>query len=107
MYDLQKNAKKETMTSRQRVINAIEHKPIDRMPIDLGMHFSSGIPAFAYWNLREYLGMSTDKIEVVDPIQFLARVDEEDKWTVEIRNSKINMPSGGFFFDGDWPFFWR
>lgn len=31
--------KKEYMSSRQRVTNAIEHKPVDRMPIDLGVHF--------------------------------------------------------------------
>jgi uroporphyrinogen decarboxylase len=65
------------MTSRQRVINAIEHKPTDRIPIDLGMHFSTGISAFAYWNLREYLGMGTENIEIVDPVQFLARVDND------------------------------
>lgn len=72
-----KTNKIETMNSRQRVIAAIEHKPVDRVPIDLGVHFSTGISAFAYWNLREYLGLSTDNIKIVDPIQFLARVDED------------------------------
>ncbi len=71
------NAKQETMTSRQRVIGAIEHKQIDRVPIDLGVHFSTGISAFAYWNLREYLGLSTKEIEIIDPVQFLARVDDD------------------------------
>jgi len=70
-------AMRETMTSRQRVIHSIEHKPIDRVPIDLGAHFSTGISAFAYWNLREYLGMSTKEIEIIDPVQFLARVDDD------------------------------
>lgn len=67
----------ETMTSRQRVLNAIEHKTVDRMPIDLGMHFSTGISAYAYHNLREYLGMSTDQIEMIDCVQGLARVDND------------------------------
>ena len=65
------------MTSRQRVLAAIEHKPVDRMPIDLGCHYSSGISAFAYYNLRKYLGMSTDNIKIADPMQFLAKVDED------------------------------
>jgi uroporphyrinogen decarboxylase len=69
--------KKETMTSRERVLKTINHKPVDRVPIDLGMHFSTGISAFAYWNLREYLGLSAGDIEIVDPVQFLARVDED------------------------------
>ncbi len=67
----------ETLSSRERVIKAIEHKTADRMPIDLGVHFSTGISAFAYRNLREYLGLSVDNIEVADCVQLLARVDED------------------------------
>lgn len=66
--------KKEYMSSRQRVTNAIEHKPVDRMPIDLGVHFSTGISAYAYYELRKYLGLSADKIEMIDCGQGLARV---------------------------------
>lgn len=69
--------KNETMTSRKRVKNAIEHQPIDRMPIDLGVHFSTGISAYAYHNLRKYLGLSADKIEMIDCVQGLARVDDD------------------------------
>lgn len=65
------------MTSRQRVLNAIEHKPVDRMPIDMGIHFSTGISAFAYHNLREYLGLDTSNIEMADCTQGLARVDND------------------------------
>jgi len=67
----------ETMTSRERVIAAINHKIPDRMPIDLGMHNSTGISAFAYWNLREFLGLSNENTTIVDVTQFLARVDED------------------------------
>jgi uroporphyrinogen decarboxylase len=74
---LKREIKTQVLTSRQRVINAIEHKPVDRVPIDLGMHYSTGISAFAYKNLREYLGLDTDKIEMVDMVQCLARVDDD------------------------------
>ena len=69
--------KSETMNSRERVLRAINHQPADRMPIDLGFHYSTGISAFAYSNLREYLGLSVDNIQVPDMFQFLARVDED------------------------------
>ncbi len=69
--------KRETLTSRERVKRTINHQPVDRMPIDLGFHYSTGISAFAYWNLREYLGLSTENVEVIDLFQFLARVDED------------------------------
>ncbi len=67
----------ETMTSRERVTKAIDHEPVDRVPIDLGVHFSTGISAFAYKNLKEYLGMPSDAIEMIDPVQCLARVEED------------------------------
>jgi uroporphyrinogen decarboxylase len=67
---------KETLKSRERVIRAIEHKPVDRVPLDFGMHFSSGISAFAYYDLLEYLGYDTNNIEIPDMVQFLARVDD-------------------------------
>lgn len=69
--------KQETMTSRERVLKALNHQPVDRVPIDLGMHNSTGISAFAYWNLREYLGLSTENIEIIDMVQFLPRVEED------------------------------
>lgn len=67
----------ETMTSRQRVIEAINHRVPDRVPFDLGMYTASGISAFAYQNLREYLGLSTDHIEIFECVQILPRVQED------------------------------
>ena len=71
------NLMKQPMTPRARVLTALNHRQPDRVPIDLGMHFSTGISAFAYWNLRQALSLSTDRIEIADPVQFLARVDED------------------------------
>jgi uroporphyrinogen decarboxylase len=63
------------MTSRQRVVAAMNHEPVDRTPIDLGSHMSTGISVFAYWKLREHLGMSTDRTWMPDVVQCLAHVD--------------------------------
>ena len=68
---------KETLTSRERIYKALNHEEGDRYPIDLGMHFSTGISIFAYYNLRKYLGLSTDKIQLADTVQLLARVDDD------------------------------
>ena len=65
------------MTSRQRVTEAINHREPDRMPMDLGMHTSTGISAFAYSDLRAYLGLPAARIEIIDGVQMLARVDED------------------------------
>lgn len=84
--------KKETMTSRERVLRAIGHKEADRVPIDLGMHFSTGISAFAYYNLREYLGFDTSHIEIPDMVQLLARVDEDIIDRFHIDTVLVNPP---------------
>ena len=68
---------KETLTSRERVIRAIRHEPVDRVPIDLGCHMSTGISMFAYWNLRKHLGLSTDNIWIPDMVQGLGYVDRD------------------------------
>lgn len=66
-----------TMTSRQRVLAALNHQEPDRVPLDLSGHRSSGIAAMAYARLREYLGLPKKPIRVYDPVQQLAIVDED------------------------------
>ncbi|MDR0472179.1 MAG: hypothetical protein LBH43_00665 [Treponema sp.] len=68
---------KEVLTSRERVYRTLNHEEGDRYPIDLGMHFSTGISVFAYYNLRKFLGLSTDRIQLADTVQLLARVDDD------------------------------
>jgi uroporphyrinogen decarboxylase len=38
---------------------------------------STGVSMFAYWNLREYLGLPTDSIWIPDMVQGLAYVDDD------------------------------
>lgn len=63
----------ETLTARERVLRTLRREPVDRFPIDLGAHDSTGISAFAYVALRRYLGLPADRIEIVDMMQMLAR----------------------------------
>jgi uroporphyrinogen decarboxylase len=65
------------MTSRERVLAALNHQEPDRVPIDLSGHRSSGIAAMAYARLRNYLGLPKKPIRVYDPVQQLATVDED------------------------------
>ncbi|MDR1599812.1 MAG: uroporphyrinogen decarboxylase family protein [Oscillospiraceae bacterium] len=80
------------LSSRERARRAVKRQPIDRVPIDLGMHFSTGISIFAYKNLREYLGLSTDNIELVDQGQLLARVDEDIIERFHVDTILLNPP---------------
>ncbi|MFA5292739.1 MAG: uroporphyrinogen decarboxylase family protein [Phycisphaerae bacterium] len=62
---------KETMTSRQRVLKALNHEIPDRVPIDLGGN-QTGIHKVAYEGLIKKLGIK-DNIEIMDAVQQLAR----------------------------------
>lgn len=65
------------LTSRERVMMAVNHRESDRIPIDLGGHKSSGIMAIAYNKLKQYLGIKTGDIYVYDFCQQLAIVEPE------------------------------
>jgi uroporphyrinogen decarboxylase len=67
----------ETLTSRERVVRTLNRQPVDRFPIDLGSHLSTGISGFALWNLREALGLPTDEIWMQDVVQVTATVEED------------------------------
>ncbi len=65
------------ITSRERVLAALEHRQTDCVPVDFSGHRSSGIAAIAYPKLRKYLGLPRKPIRVYDVIQQLAIVDED------------------------------
>ncbi len=64
------------MTSRERVLSAINHSEPDRVPVDLGATPSSGISAIAYSNLIKHLNKDLP-VQIYDVVQQLAQPDME------------------------------
>jgi uroporphyrinogen decarboxylase len=64
------------MTSRERILAAIEHRQPDRVPVDLGATPSSGISAIAYGNLKRHLGLPQGATQVYDVVQQLAQPED-------------------------------
>ena len=87
----------ETMTSRERVLAALNHQEADRVPIDLG-GFQSGIHLRAYRALLDHLGWE-EEIRVLDPVQQLAVPSERvlERFNVDVRYVTAGAPEG---FDG-------
>jgi len=66
------------MTSRERILAAIRHQPVDRVPIDLGGTRQSGIAAIACHRLREHLGWrDRAPVRVFDLYQMLAEIGQD------------------------------
>ncbi len=66
---------KKSMTSRERVLAAINHQTPDRVPVDLGATPSSGISAIAYSNLVNHIGNTELPVQIYDVVQQLAQPD--------------------------------
>jgi uroporphyrinogen decarboxylase len=83
------------MTSRERVIKAINFEEPDRVPVDWGMITLSGIHEAAYRNLLEYLNMPEAEVTITDPVQRLTLLDETilDMFNVDTRVIWANPPS--------------
>jgi uroporphyrinogen decarboxylase len=67
----------QAITSRDRVLAALNHRETDRVPLDLSGHRSSGISAIAYARLRKHLALPQKPVRIYDPVQQLAIVDED------------------------------
>jgi uroporphyrinogen-III decarboxylase len=65
------------MTSRERVLRALNHQAPDRVPFDLGSTAVTGISAWALHRLRKQLGLEERLVRVHEPYQMLGQVDDD------------------------------
>ncbi len=65
------------MTSRERVLAAIEHREPDRVPVDLGGTIMSGITALALGKLRRHLKLAERLPRVYEVYQMLGEVEPD------------------------------
>jgi len=84
------------MTSRERILTALNHKEADRIPIDLGGMRSTGIHAIAYKNLKDYLKSEDRSVKIFDIYQQLAFVDESIRQRVSSDVIELKRLDGGF-----------
>ena len=85
------------MTSRERILTAINHREPDKVPIDLGATDTTGISAIAYHNLKKFLGMKKGHTRIYDVTQQLAQ--PEDEMLDYFKVDAINL--GRIFNDND------
>jgi len=75
------------MTSRDRLLTALNHQEPDHVPFDMGSTQVTGISLIAYRNLRRYLGLPEIEPTVCDTIQQLALPDDDiiERLRVDVR----------------------
>ncbi len=117
------------MKPRDRVMQSLNHKEPDRVPIDMGATIVSSIVKKTYIELKQHLGMPVEEIKMLDYVQQLPYLDDGllERFGVDFRmvqlpsatssgveifdegdyyaffdrwGSKLHMPkTGGFYFD--------
>jgi len=82
------------MSSRGRVLTALNHEEADRVPIDLG-GFQTGIHRVAYQQLIDYLGYD-EMLEIRDPVQQIVVPSERvlELFHVDVRYVTAHGPDG-------------
>lgn len=87
------------MNSRQRLQATLNHKPADRVCVDMGAGAQTGIGICALHRLRQaVLGEEDYRIKVVEPYQMLSEVDEALRQTSKLDVAGIPTPSTMFGF---------
>jgi hypothetical protein len=67
------------MSSKQRVLEALDHREPDRIPVDFGATAVTGIHVSCVAGLRERFGLEKRPVKVHEPHQMLGWVDEDLK----------------------------
>jgi len=65
------------MTSRERVLAALNHSEPDRVPIDFGATFATGISARLIPSLRDHFGLEKRPVKIFDPFQMLGEIEPD------------------------------
>lgn len=80
------------MNSRERVIETINHRIPDRVPINLGGTQVSTLSARAYQNLRDELGLEKKPCELTELFMFVAKVEDDVRKKLGIDTVCLTYP---------------
>ena len=73
-----------TTASAQRIQATLRHQVPDRVPLDIGGTFVTGIHVSCVAGLRRHFGLGDGPVKVIDPGQMLGEVAEDLKQVLEI-----------------------
>lgn len=106
------------MNPMERVFSSIRNEKADRIPLDLGSSFVTGITKNAYIRFADHLGISSGKIKLYDTVQQLPYVEEEILRRLEVdirglipnfvrKNPEIQKHREEMRFVDEWGLIWE
>ena len=89
--------------SRQRVLDALDHKQPDRLPVDFGSTAVTGIHVSCVAALRDHYGLEKRPVKVHEPFQMLGLLDEDLKQALGVDVEGVFRRRTMFGFENkDW-----
>ncbi len=91
------------MTSRDRVRTALDHQQPDRVPVDFGGTYETGIVAGTVFHLRRALGLDGPggRVKVVEPYQMLGEILDDLRDALHVDTVPLASPMNAFGFPND------
>src|SRR5436309_1493978 len=88
----------ERMTGAERVRAAIAHRIPDRVPVDFGGTFVSGIHISCVAALRRHYGLAPHPVKAIDPGQMLGEIEGDLKQAMGIDTEAVRPRNTRFGF---------
>ena len=97
------NAEKKIGPKRKRVLDAINHRAPDRVPVDFGGSAVTGIHVNCVAKLRDHYGLERRLVKVHEPFQMLGLVEDDLKEAMGIDVTPLPGRTTMFGFENrDW-----
>lgn len=77
------------MNARKCLLDAINHRQPDRIPVDFGGTPCSGLHVTCVAALRDYYGLEKQPVKVNEPYQMLGQIDEDLKQAIGIDTEPV------------------
>jgi hypothetical protein len=89
------------MTSRERILQAIDHRATDRIPVDFGSGNVTGIHCSVVADLRRHFGLEDHPVRVPEPLGMLGTIEDDLKDAMGIDTTNLPPPKTNSGFPND------
>ena len=97
------NAEKKIGPKRKRVLDAINHRTPDRVPMDFGGSAVTGMHVSCVAKLRDHYGLEKQPVKVCEPYQMLGLIEDDLKEAIGIDVTPLMGRTNMFGFENrDW-----